>query len=149
MGSFFAFLIAMTMLFAGVILVTRFLTGWGQLESRYRCNGRIGNDWTSTASFRWVTASFRSTRLVISVEIYPLALWLRIPFPLSLGLRAVCIPWFAVRSTGTRSGFLGKLTSIQVDGIAFPISVWGEAGVQIDGAARTSAVTATAPNNQG
>jgi hypothetical protein len=130
------FLLAVAILFGSWIFVIRWLTGWSALEGKYRCDRQIPAQWISNGSYRWIGASLRASGLALSIEIYPKALWLKAGFPLSIGLRPLCIPWSAVESVTQKRSFLQQKTSLKVVGIGSPIHIWGRAGAKIFEAVR-------------
>lgn len=135
MAEFMSILIAFVLLFGGGALLMRLLSGWGQLEKRFKCRDDLLNGQISRGSFRWVGSRFRFIQLVLAVEIYPTYLWLRPSFPLNLALKPICIPWKAIQETEVTRNILRSKATVGVEGCSFSIQIYGTPGLRIHAAA--------------
>lgn len=135
MSAFMNMLIAFTLLFGGGILLTRLLSGWGQLETQFKCRNDLLHGQISRGSFRWVGSRFRFTQLALAVEIYPAYLWLRPSFPLNFALKPICIPWKAIQATKVTRNILCSKATVGVEGCSFSFQIYGMPGLRIHAAA--------------
>lgn len=120
------------LLFVAVFIVfVRWRFGWAALEHRYASDTRQHDDETPEASFDGAPASAGFARMSLSVDLYPASLWLKPAFPLSVGMKAIDVPWSAVEKATVRKGWFGSGTELRVSGAGVPFTIGGRAGKRI------------------
>lgn len=124
-------LLVFGLMFGSWILLIRWLTGWSKLESKFRCERDSLNTQISQGSFRWVHSRVRFTELGLAVELYPAFLWLRPGFPLTFGMKAICVPWHQIEDVKLKKSILGTGATLNLGEWVPPIYIRGEAGKRI------------------
>jgi hypothetical protein len=134
-------------LFIGWLFLMRWLSGWVQLETRFKCSKDGLNGQISRGSFRWVTCPIRFTRLILAIELYPAFLWLSPGFPLNVVMKAICIPWDEVDRTVMKRTLLGTKVAIYLTEGHFPLRVYEEAGKRVHAVVQAKKNTSSTSHN--
>lgn len=116
---------------AGPAVATRWMTGWGALERRYRDKNGKAKRRISQGSFRWVGCRPRFGVIGVAIELYPDGLWLRTGFPFTLLLRPVLIPWRCLAVTRQFKVSMLSTTTFSVADVPFRLGIGGRAGQRI------------------